>query len=384
MKVLMVSDAGSIHTMRWAASLKEAGVDIALFSITPYTGGFYRGKSINLHIFDLFGYKKKKKNARKWKILHLLSVFRSHFKAVKALKRVIGNERPDILHAHYATSYGLVAVLSGFHPLIVSVWGSDVYEFPRLSILNRMAVEYLLGKADRVLSTSRAMAEETSMYCNGRIGVTPFGVDTEVFRPLQRKDHEGIIFGTVKTMSRKYGIDILLQAYALMRKQMEENPRESVKTGLVIAGDGPDREDLEMLAENLGIGSETVFTGRIAHDGLPALYAGIDVAVFLSRAESFGVSAVEAMACGVPVIASDAVGFREIMEDGAGVIVPGEDVQAAAGAMLQMALDTQARSRYGKAGRERVSDRYEWKKNVETMTGEYLACLKTGEKHGRS
>ena len=384
MKVLLVSDAGSIHTKRWASSLKDAGVDIVLFSITPADEGFYSQKDIRLYVFDLFSYKNRKGRGGKKKVIPLFAPLAAHADAVRLLKKVLQEEKPDILHAHYATSYGLVAALSGFHPLIVSVWGSDVYEFPRLSILNRMAVEYLLGKADRVLSTSRAMAEETSMYCNGRIGVTPFGVDTEVFRPLQRKDHEGIIFGTVKTMSRKYGIDILLQAYALMRKQMEENPRESVKTGLVIAGDGPDREDLEMLAENLGIGSETVFTGRIAHDGLPALYAGIDVAVFLSRAESFGVSAVEAMACGVPVIASDAVGFREIMEDGAGVIVPGEDVQAAAGAMFQMAMDTQARSRYGKAGRERVSDRYEWKKNVETMTGEYLACLKTREKHGRS
>ena len=382
MKVLMVSDAGSIHTMRWAASLKEAGVDIALFSITPYTGDFYEVNRISLHISDLFGYKKN--NAQKGKITHLLSVFRSHFKAVMALKRVIRDEKPDILHAHYATSYGLVAALSGFHPLIVSVWGSDVYEFPHLSSLNRMTVKYLLGKADRVLSTSHAMAEEASRYCNCRIGITPFGVDTEVFRPLPRKGHDGIIFGTVKTLSGKYGIDILLRAYALLRKHMEEGTCESVKTGLVIAGDGPDRKDLEMLAESLGIDRETVFTGRIPHDGLPELYAGIDVAVFLSRAESFGVSAVEAMACGVPVIASDADGFREILAGGAGVTVPRENPEAAAAGMLRMALDADARSRLGKAGRERVSDRYEWKKHVGPMTGESLSGLKTGRKHGRS
>ena len=62
MKVLMVSDSGSIHTRRWASSLKEAGVDIVLYSITPESEEFYKEKGIKLYIFDLFRYKKEKNN----------------------------------------------------------------------------------------------------------------------------------------------------------------------------------------------------------------------------------------------------------------------------------------------------------------------------------
>ena len=279
-------------------------------------------------------------------------------------------EKPDILHAHYATSYSLVAALTGFHPLIVSVWGSDVYEFPKLSPINKMAVTYVLGKADRVLSTSRAMAAETLHYCRKDIGITPFGVDTEVFRkyPAVGKESGSVVFGTVKTLSEKYGIDRLIRAFALMRGRM---PADGPETVLVIAGKGPDRDKLEKLAAGLGVSSAVEFLGEVRHDDVPRIYSGTDAAVFLSREESFGVSALEAMACEVPVIASDADGFREILEGGAGIIVPGNDVEAAADAMLHLALDPGLRASLGKAGRKRVQECYEWKNNVAAMTEEY-------------
>lgn len=368
MKVLLVSDAGSIHTRRWAASLSEAGVDTVLFSITPADDGFYREKNIKVYVFDLFSYKKKKNNDRKEK--NIFAPVISHAEAVRELKRVLEAEKPDILHAHYATSYSLVAALTGFHPLIVSVWGSDVYEFPKLSPINKMAVTYVLGKADRVLSTSRAMAAETLHYCRKDIGITPFGVDTEVFRkyPAVGKESGSVVFGTVKTLSEKYGIDRLIRAFALMRGRM---PADGPETVLVIAGKGPDRDKLEKLAAGLGVSSAVEFLGEVRHDDVPRIYSGTDAAVFLSREESFGVSALEAMACEVPVIASDADGFREILEGGAGIIVPGNDVEAAADAMLRLALDPGLRASLGKAGRKRVQECYEWKNNVAAMTEEY-------------
>ncbi|MBO8448887.1 MAG: glycosyltransferase [Bacteroidetes bacterium] len=371
MKVLMVSDSGSIHTRRWASALKEAGVDIVLYSITPESEEFYREKNIKLYIFDLFRYKKEKN-------LSFVSRFRAHFRAAADLKKVISAERPDILHAHYATSYGLVAALAGFHPLIVSVWGSDIYEFPRQSVIKRLMTRYVLRKADRVLSTSAAMARETARYYRGQAGITPFGVDTSLFAPGTGGRPGGtVVFGTVKTLSHKYGIDLLLKAFARMREMMRRSlPDGKVPaTRLEIAGKGPDTGSLKALAGELGIASDVVFLGEIAHDDVPGFYAGTDVAVFLSRAESFGVSAVEAMSCGVPVVASAADGFREVLEDGGGIIVPVEDADAAAEAMMKMAMDPALRSSSGKAGREKACRCYEWRKNVASMTGEYEAVL---------
>ena len=378
MKVLLVSDAGSIHTRRWAASLSEAGVDTVLFSITPADDGFYREKNIKVYVFDLFRYKKEKNNDRKEK--NIFAPVISHAEAVRELKRVLEAEKPDILHAHYATSYSLVAALTGFHPLIVSVWGSDVYEFPKLSPINKMAVTYVLGKADRVLSTSRAMAAETLHYCRKDIGITPFGVDTELFVKDRGHVREAgcLVFGTVKTLSYKYGIDLLIKAFAAMRKMLEDDAAmKGISARLVIAGKGPDRDALVKLADDLGMAESVEFVGAVGHEMVPELYSGIDVAVFLSRSESFGVSAVEAMSCSVPVIASDADGFREILDDGAGIIVPVEDVLAAAKEMYRLATDPGARESLAEKGRRRVEERYDWKTNVETMMEEYENMLRT-------
>ena len=377
MKVLMVSDAGSIHTKRWSAALKDAGISIVLFSITPDTGEFYRENGIRLYVSDVLGRKGKKKRP-------LPARLYAHLRAVRELKKVISEERPDIVHAHYATSYGLVAAMAGFHPLIVSVWGSDVYEFPRQSAVKRLMVEYILGKADRVLSTSRAMAAETAKYHKGPIGITPFGVDTGLFVPrgIRRDGHDEVVFGTVKTLSHKYGQDILLRAFARMRKMLEDSlPLDRrPATVLEIAGDGPDYDSLLFLAYDLGIAPYVVLRKAIAHDEVPGFYSRTDVAVFLSRAESFGVSAVEAMSCGVPVVASAADGFSEVLEDGGGIIVPIEDVEAAADAMMKLATDPGLRRKIGAAGREKVCSCYDWKKNVAVMAGEYSSVLECAER----
>ena len=373
MKVLLVSDAGSIHTRRWASSLKDAGVDVVLFSITPVEDDFYGRKDIRTYVFDLFRYKKKKK-------IPGLGSLASHVCAVRELKKVLREECPDILHAHYATSYGLIAALSGYRPFILSVWGSDVYEFPKQSVLNGLAVKFMMKKADRVLSTSRDMAAEASRYFFNDIGITPFGVDTELFVKDSGHVREAgcLVFGTVKTLSHKYGIDLLIKAFAAMRKMLEDDAAmKGISARLVIAGKGPDRDALVKLADDLGMAESVEFIGAVDHEMIPELYSGIDVAVFLSRSESFGVSAVEAMSCSVPVIASDAVGFREILDDGAGIIVPGEDVRAAAREMYRLAKDPGARESLAGKGRRRVEERYDWKTNVEMMMEEYENILRT-------
>lgn len=134
MKVLMVADARSVHTRRWAVSLQERGIGIVLFSLYPSPDNFFAEKDIALHVFDLFTYKQYRG------IRALTGMLSGHAAAVSQLKKLIRNESPDILHAHYVTSFGLVAALAGFRPFLVSVWGSDVYEFPDSSLINRLSV----------------------------------------------------------------------------------------------------------------------------------------------------------------------------------------------------------------------------------------------------
>ena len=353
MKVLMTADARSVHTRRWAVSLKAEGVDIVLYSIFPSPDAFFEEHGIRLYVFDLFTYKQLKG------IRSVISMISRHREAVRHLRSVIDSESPDILHAHYATSFGLIAALSGFHPFIISVWGSDVYEFPEKSFLNRESVKFIMRRADRILSTSHVMARRTALYTSKPVSVTPFGVDTSLFRKLS-VNH-----------APKYGIDVLIRAFKIV---MERNPR--LRMSLVIVGDGPCRKEYEDLAAELGVSGDVKFIGKVRNDLLSEYYNSFSVAVSLSDSESFGVVAVEAMACECPVVVSDADGFTEVVEDGVtGFIVPRRNPEAAAAAIQKFIDNPTLRAKMGQAGRKRVLQFYDWNDNVNTMIAIYNSLL---------
>lgn len=361
MKVLMTADARSVHTRRWAVSLQAGGVDIVLYSLYPPPDNFFEEHGIRLYVFDLFTYKSDKG------LKAVAGMLSKHWKAVEDLKTVIRIEAPDILHAHYATSFGLIAALTDFHPFIISVWGSDVYEFPNKSFLNRQSVKFIMRRADRILSTSHIMACRTALYTSKPISVTPFGVDTSLFRKLSVNRAGDFVVGNVKTLSPKYGIDVLIRAFKIVR---ERNPR--LRMSLVIVGDGPCRKEYEDLSAGLGISGDVKFIGKVRNDLLPEYYNSFSVAVSLSDSESFGVVAVEAMACECPVVVSDADGFTEVVEDGVtGFIVPRRNPEAAAAAIQKFIDNPRLREKIGAAGRARVSGLYDWKDNVALMIDIY-------------
>ena len=360
-KILIVSDARSTHTQRWVSALKEKGLDVVLFSINLFNGDFYTSRGIKCHYFDLFRYQREKKG-----LLHRVI---SHYRAVKYLKHIIKVEMPDILHAHYATSYALVAALAGFQPFIVSVWGSDVYIYPKKSRLNRFIVEYSLKRADKILSTSHVMAKECSRYTGKPIEITPFGVDASLFRRDKEysKDSSKFVIGSVKSLAPNYGTEYLIRAFEIV---LRNNPQLDCRLELV--GKGPDEMRLKELTKELGIAEKVFFRGFVEQSELAKIYSGFSIACYLSNSESFGVSAIEAMACECPVVASNADGFTEVIEDGVtGVIVPKCNPQAAAEAIQRFINNPSEIDKMGKAARERVCKLYEWDTNVNQMVEIY-------------
>ena len=367
MKVLIVSDATSVHTQRWVEALKNRGLEIVLYSIVPYSGDFYTKREITCHYFNLFNYKTEKRGK--------LYPIKRHIEAIKDLKRVIKEEKPQILHSHYLTSYSFIAALSGFHPLVESAWGSDVYIYPKKSPLHAKMVQFTLGKADKVLSTSHIMAKEAAKYTNKEFEITPFGVDTSHFRKIEAADAQmeapqakrKFTVGSIKTLQNKYGNQYIIKAFATIAKN---NPE--IDCTLELIGKGPDKEKLEKLAAELGIADKVKFRGFIPNNQLPQEIAKYNVACYMSDSESFGVSAIEAMACECPVVASDADGFTEVIENGVtGIIVKRKDHEAAAAALQKFIDNPQLQKQMGKAARERACKLYRWEDNVEQMVKIY-------------
>lgn len=354
----MISDANSIHTERWVNSLAQRGYEIYLYSIhPPKDKRRFSDEKITLNIYtpsfiETF--------IRK---IPLIKQFASIIELHK-LKKFLKEVNPDIVHAHYATHNGLLAALSGFHPFILSVWGSDVYTNPNDSRIAKKKLQYMLKKADRILSTSYVMAKETHKYTDKEIEITPFGVDTENFKPIDKHcSSDCFIIGNVKTLSPKYGIDILISAAALVIKN---NPERNIK--LEIYGEGPQKQELISLAKSLNIDDRVAFKGFVHNSLLPEVYNSFSVSVSVSDSESFGVVAVEAMACGCPVITSDADGFTEVVDNGkTGFIVPKKDIEATANAIQKFIDNPLLRDSMGKTGRQRVLKLYNWDSNVAIM-----------------
>lgn len=361
-RILVLSDANNVHTKRWVVAMMERGYKVMLFSFNNKGLEYYAAhENIECYALDILSsLKKLRTNGAFEKIRYL--------KALPDLRRCIKEFRPDLLHAHYASSYALLGAMSKFHPYIISMWGSDIYSFPNVSPLHRAILKYNLSKGDRLLSTSYCMRDEAHKYTDKKIDITPFGIDVAIKDVLPRKDvGDKLLIGTVKALDNIYGIDLLIKAFAIVKNRFVDR-----KIELHIAGDGKEREQLQDLAYRLGVSDSTVFLGRIPNSEVPEFLSRINIFVALSRKESFGVAALEAMACGVPVVASDVPGFREVLPDGqAGFLVPSENVEAAADKIICLLNNSDMAHEMGHNGMLHVAKNYSWKESVKIMMDIY-------------
>jgi len=280
--------------------------------------------------------------------------------AVNQARALLRRLRPQILHTHYAGGYGLLGSLTGFHPYVVSVWGSEVLQFPHSSPLHRALVKFNIARADYVCSTSRYMARLTQEYTAHDVLLTPFGVDCAQFNSDGGEAHHddgAVTIGTVKALDPGYGIEHLIQAFAALRRRKLPHDLR-----LLIVGEGPERQRLERMARALAVNDVTEFTGWVPHTQVPEYLRRLSVYVAPSvQEESFGVAVLEASACGVPVVVSRVGGFPEVVQDRVtGFLVPPRDTVALAEVLEQLVTSRELRDTMGAAGREFVLEHYAW------------------------
>lgn len=359
MKICYLADANSVHTKKWCSYFSKKGYEITVISLNY---GEIDGVKV-------ISFNEKNLNTRNdiSKLKYLNNLLK--------IREIVKKLNPDILHAHYATSYGLIGALINYHPYVISVWGSDVYDFPQKSFLHKKLLQFNLSKADLILSTSKVMSKETSLYTNKDLKITPFGVDLNVFKPIKlEKNDEKIIIGTVKTLNPKYGIDYLIRAFKIV---LERNP--SVDIELHIAGKGEQENELKELCRSLNIGDKVKFLGYLSQNKIVETFNSFDIAVFPSTldSESFGVAAVEAQACMVPVIVSDAGGLPEATKPGySSLVVKKKNETELADAIEKLIKNKELRIEMGNNGRKYVEENYDIYKNFNYVDELYKELLK--------
>lgn len=357
MRILFLSAANSIHTVKWVNALADRGHEVYLVYNTGHEPNLDKiNRKIHLKRLKHSGTKAYYLNARE-------------------LRRLSMQIKPDVINVHYASGYGTLARKSKIGPILLSVWGSDVYDFPYDSRLKNRILKKNVNYASRLASTSSCMAEQLRQVTGNaelEIAITPFGVDLDLFQPSKfegRKDNK-ILLGNIKTLKPKYGIVDFVKAVELLLERLEAADLQSLisQIRVDIYGDGEQKEELEELIQRLSLEEKIFLKGKIPNNQVPEVLSRFDIFCATSVMESFGVSVVEAMAMGVPVVATDVDGFKEVVEDGeTGIIVERGNIQKIAEALERLICDRELRSEMGNRGRKRVENFFDFDKNVDTM-----------------
>ena len=301
MRICYLADGQSIHTERWCSHFSQLGYDIHLITFRDT-----KIENTTVHFVNTGDVSVEGGN---WRVLLKLAV----------VKKLIRQIKPDILHAQYATSYGLAGALSGFHPYITTTLGSDVLISPQKSFLYRMLVKYAVKKADWVTAMADHMKEVIIDLGvdSAKVTTVIFGIDPIMFNHNNRKvSNEKFIITSTRNFEPIYNIELLLDALNLVKAKI---PTLFVN----LIGDGSLRNQLEKRASVLGLREKIKFHGRIPQNEIAAILNQSHLFVTTSLSDGNNVSLNEAMACGTFSLASDIRANRQwIKESVNGFLIP--------------------------------------------------------------
>lgn len=298
---------------------------------------------------------------------------------LRLFPRLLGllrRERPAVVHSRNLAGLDalLPALLAGVRHRVHGEHGRDADDADgtnprprRLRRLHRPLVSHYI-----------ALSGELERYLRERIGVPPErisrihnGVDTDRFTPGRAtlpvrgfSDPACLVLGTVGRLDAVKSQVHLVEAMGLLR---ERNPRLAPRLRLALVGDGPLRSRVESRVRELGLGDRVWMAG--SRDDVHELMRGFDLFVLPSLAEGISNTILEAMACGLPVVATDVGGNPELVEAGrTGLLVPPADPAAMAQAMETYALDADLRRRAGVLARDRAERVF----SLDAMVAGYL------------
>jgi glycosyltransferase involved in cell wall biosynthesis len=351
-KIALLAQAGSAHTRRWSLALAARGHQVRILShgqigVAPpgITTIFLPGSS---------------------RAAYFLNIIR--------VRRLLKSFAPDVVHAHFATGYGLWGSCQTTAPLVLSIWGTDVEDALAHRLTVAPIVRRAFKKAGIITAPSRFLLDRAVLVepsIRARMRLVPFGVNI----PQARTERAGsrtdttikIIFA--KAYLPDYAPDLVLEAFATAF-------REYPHLSLTMLGGGPLRDALETQAASLGITAAVTFHDRVEMDESIRRIGESDIMVMPSRREAFGVAAVEAAACGLPVIATKVGGIPEIVQDGtSGILISPDDRQALSQAILRLATDRELRVAMGQAGRKIAEERFDLNRNLNQMEALYREVL---------
>jgi len=294
---------------------------------------------------------------------------------VRHLVKII---KPDIVDGHFITVYGFLAACSGFHPLVVSAWGSDMLVQPKINLISKFTAKYALKKADIIICLFPIDVVERQITELGidsnKIRPVLLGVDTSEFNPshcdekirrtLNIDKPQPVVIST-RSLAPIYDVETLVEAIPLV---LAEIPQAK----FLIAGTGEQQDYLMELARTLGVSDNANFIGWVPRSELPKYLSSADVYVSSSLSDGTSNSLLEAMASGLAPIVTDIPANRPWVNDGKnGFLFPARDCKTLAAKVIYLLNNEEARKSFGDRSRELVQQKAEQYAEMKKLEGVY-------------
>jgi len=368
----------AIHVANLAAGLETRG-----YHTTLVAGSLARGEDSMAFVAERLGVRvvSVPEMEREISVLHDAS-------SIRRLAEIVRAERPHVLHTHTAKAGALAraaALLAGDArpPVVLHTFHGHVLKgyFGPARTAFFLRVEQLLARlSDVLVAVSPEVRDELvdlNVAPREKFAVIRLGIPLEErladptagldYRRLYGIPRDAFVVGWVGRMT---GVKDTSSALEILRSTRERG----IDAVLCLVGDGPDREHLEQAAHDLGLARACFFVGY--QEDVAGYYRLFDTFLLPSVTEGTPVSAIEALASGVPVVANRVGGVPDVVRDGAdGYLVEAGDVEAAADRLAALARDPALRARLGAAGSARVRERYAVGRLVDDVDRLYRSLL---------
>jgi glycosyltransferase involved in cell wall biosynthesis len=370
MKICYLAHGQSVHTERWLKYFVQKGHEVHLITLWPADSAF---KEMGVIVHEPI------KSSRSGLLRKLNMVL-----VTPQIIQLIHKIKPDILHAHNATQYGLLAALSSW-PYTLTVWGSDITVLAKNSRLIRFFTKIIVKKAKCITCDGyhmiRRLVELGAKPENVRLIF--FGTDVLKFKP-RKKDiklrhqlsaGEGPLIISLRGLTPLYDVGSLIRAAPIVLKQVPN-------AKFLIFHDGEQRAELEKLSIDLRVSKNVKFMGRVSSTELPKILTSMDVYVSTSLSDAgIAASTAEAMACGLPVVITDFEDNKIWVKNGInGFLVPLKNPEALAEKIIFLLKNKTARLKFGKNNRKIIEKRNNYYVEMDKMEKVYKTLLRANER----
>lgn len=299
-------------------------------------------------------------------------------------KKYVSKVKADVLIGNWATTYGVYAAYSNFHPFVLFIWGSDILVFPKFAAFKALA-KYALRKADIVVVDSDVQKRAAvRLGCDSnKILAFPWFDSSRFESEVKRKSEvrkelgwseDDIIIISMRNHNPIYGVNYLVEAIPLILRQ--EPKAKFLILGEDVYSNTRLTLQFKQRLKNQIVEGRVKFLGMVPHRDVVKYLSASDIYISTSLSDGTSASLLEAMTCSVPPVVTDIPANREWIQDGwNGYLIPTRNVNQLAKKIIYLAKNEEIGRETGKKALETVRAKVNWERSIETLNDAIMRCF---------